>query len=431
MTTEPLRIAVVGLGTVGTGVVRLLQDHAGLIAGRGGRAIEIVAVSARDGGKKRGIDLTRYRWVDDPILLVQDRSIDAIVELVGGSGGVAGDLVRAALKAGKPVVTANKALLALHGFELAQLAESTGTPLLYEAAVAGGIPIIKTLREGLAGNEIRSVYGILNGTCNYILTEMRETGRNFADVLKAAQALGYAEADPAFDIEGTDAAHKLSILSALAFGHRPDFAQVRVTGITGIEASDILFAGELGYRIKLLGIAKRIDGKVVQRVEPCLVPAGSTMGAVDGVFNAVFVDSDFADRSLSMGRGAGERPTASSVVADLIDLARGRSQPVFGVAAAALTKAEKADEGAVIGAYYMRMTAIDRSGVLADISAILRDLKISVESVLQRGRDPGNPVSIVMTTHPVSHAAMTQAVGTLGKLDCMVEPPSVLRIEPF
>jgi homoserine dehydrogenase len=311
------------------------------------------------------------------------------------------------------------------------MAEKTGAPLLYEAAVAGAIPIIKTLREGLAANENRAVYGILNGTCNYILSEMRETKQDFADVLKAAQKLGYAESDPTFDIEGIDTAHKLCLLSALAFGHRPDFRQIDITGITNVSASDIEFAGELGYRIKLLGIAKRIGGRITQRVEPCLVPAESAMGAVEGVFNAVYIDSDFADRSLSMGRGAGEKPTASAIVADLIDLAWGWPQPVFGMASDTLAKAVKVAPGSLESDYYMHLTAIDRSGVLADISAILRDHKVSVESVLQRGRDPGKPVSIVMTTHPVKDTDMSAAVKSLAKLKCMTEPPCVMRIESF
>jgi homoserine dehydrogenase len=431
VTQKPFLIALVGLGTVGAGVVKLLDSHAGLIAARAGRAIEIAAVAARDRSKARGIDLNRFTWSDDPLALVRDDTIDAIVELVGGAEGFANTLVRAALAAGKPVVTANKALLALHGFELAKLAEENNAPLLFEAAVAGGIPIIKTLREGLAGNEVRSVYGILNGTCNYILTEMRETGKDFAEVLRTAQILGYAEADPAFDIDGIDAAHKLCILSALAFGHRPDFASMQITGISGISARDITFADELGYRIKLLGIARRIDGRIMQRVEPCLVPTSSPMGAVEGVFNAVFTDSDFADRSLSIGRGAGEKPTASAVASDLIDLTRGHALPVFGMPAGRLAKAAWVDEGSLVSDYYMHMTVLDKPGVLADISAILRDHAISIESLLQRGRDPGNPVSIVMTTHPTKARNMREAVKALEGLATLVKSPCVLRIETF
>ncbi len=431
MTVAPLRIGLVGLGTVGTGVVKILENHGALIAARTGRAIEIAAVSARDRTKQRGADLTQYRWVDDPLSMVHDKNIDVIVELAGGSKGLAADLVRNALKAGKPVVTANKALLAQHGFELAQMAEASKTCLLYEAAVAGGIPIIKALREGLAGNTIRALYGILNGTSNYILTEMQEKGQDFADVLKAAQALGYAEADPSFDVDGIDAAHKLCLLSALAFGHRPDFGHLPVTGITHVSAKDIAFAGELGYRIKLLGIARKIDGRIMQRVEPCLVPADTEIAGVEGVFNAVFAETDFADDSLFIGRGAGEGPAASAVVADLVDLARGHSLPVFGIPADRLAIPEWIDDGALVSEYYARMVVLDKPGVLAEISAILRDHMISVESLLQRGRDPGNPVSIVMTTHPARQADMTGAALALGALKALAEKPCILRIETF
>ncbi len=431
MSTAPLRIGIVGLGTVGTGVVKILENHGGLIAARTGRRIEIGAVSARDKTKARGVDLTRYRWADDPLSLVQDQKIDAVVELAGGADGIAGQLVRACLKAGKPVVTANKALLARHGFELAQLAETQKAPLLYEAAVAGGIPIIKALREGLAANDIRALYGILNGTCNYILTEMRETGKDFGVVLKAAQTLGYAEADPSFDIDGIDAAHKLCLLSALAFGHRPDFEHLPVTGIRHVSAKDIAFAGELGYRIKLLGIARRVDGRIMQRVEPCLVPADKEIAGVEGVFNAVFAETDFADDSLFIGRGAGEGPAASAVVSDLVDLARGHNLPVFGLPAAQLAVPEWIDDGAVVSEYYARMVVLDKPGVLADISAILRDHSISVESLLQRGRDPGKPVSIVMTTHPARHADMMGAAQALASLKSLSQKPCVLRIETF
>ena len=431
MAANPLRIAIVGLGTVGSGVVRILQRHAALIEARAGRPVEIAAVSARSKDKDRGLDLTRCRWVDDPLLLVHDQSVDAIVELAGGSEGLPADLVAASLKAGKSVITANKALLARKGYELAVMAEESGAQLLYEAAVAGGIPIIKTLREGLAANEIAGLYGILNGTCNYILTEMRETGRDFAEVLAAAQRLGYAEADPSFDVDGVDAAHKLCLLSALAFGHRPEFGRLDVTGIRKISARDIAFAEELGFRIKLLGIAQRVEGRILQRVEPCLVPKDSAIGTVEGVFNAILAETDFADDSFSVGRGAGEGPAASAVVADIVDLARGQDLPVFGLPAARLEPPPLMDAGNLVSEYYMRMVVLDRPGVLADISAILRDRSISVESLLQRGRDPGNPVSIVMTTHPARQSDMAAAAGSLAALPSMAEPPCILRIETF
>lgn len=430
-TAKPMRIGIAGLGTVGTGVIRLLQEHAALITQRAGRSIEIKTVSARSKNKDRSVDMSQYQWTDDPLTMVHDPEIDAVVELIGGSKGVAESLVRAALQQGKPVVTANKALLAHKGYELARLAEEKDAALLYEAAVAGGIPIIKTLREGLGGNEIRAVYGILNGTSNYILTEMRETGRDFAEVLASAQSMGYAEADPSFDIDGIDAGHKLCLLSALSFGHRPDFEKLRISGIRHISARDIQFAGELGYRIKLLGIAKRVGGMISQHVEPCLVPAESMMGAVEGVFNAVFIDSDYADRGLSFGRGAGEKPTASAVVADLIDLAWDWKLPAFGVPASSLKPLDLLDDGEMVSEYYMHMTVLDKPGVLADISAILRDHAVSVESLLQRGRDPGKPVSIVMTVHPTRRRNMEAASEELEALECLVCPPCMLRIESF
>ncbi len=428
---ESFRIGIAGLGTVGAGVVRLLQTHGAMIAERAGRPVEIVAVSARDKKKKRGVDISSYEWVGKAVSLAERKDLDAIVELIGGEEGDAQALLKASLKNGISVVTANKALLAHHGYELAVLADKHNAALMYEAAAAGGIPIIKTLREGFAANEIRAVYGILNGTCNYILTEMRETGRSFAAVLKEAQAKGYAEADPSFDIDGVDAAHKLCILSALAFGIKPEFKTLRKKGISKITAADITHAHELGYRIKLLAIARRLDGKVVQSVEPCLVPEDSTMGAVEGVFNAVFVEGDFVDTGLAVGRGAGQGPTASAVVADIIDLARGHRPPAFGVPAAALANAKKGDPGEQIGQFYVHLTVVDKPGVLADVTAIMRDYQVSMEAVLQRGRDPENPVSVVITTHNTKQAHIQEAVDKMAELDSVMAEPSLLRIELF
>jgi homoserine dehydrogenase len=429
---KPLRIGIAGLGTVGTGVVQALRQHGDLIAARAGRRIEIAAVAARDKKKKRDVDLSSYRWVDDAAALAKDKDIDAVVELIGGAEGPARALVENALDNGKTVVTANKALLAHHGYDLAQRAERNGTTLFYEASAAGGIPIIKALREGFAGNEIRAVYGILNGTCNYILTEMRETGRDFAAVLKDAQDKGYAEADPATDIDGIDAAHKLCILGTLAFGIRPEIGRVRTAGISAVTAADIAHATELGYRIKLLGIAQRHDdGSVVQSVEPCLVPVGTTIGAVEGVFNAVLVEGDFAGNNLSVGRGAGRGPTASAVVADLVDCAQGLKRPVFGIAAAQMKPAKWADPGAAAGHFYIHFIVKDRPGVLADIAAVMRDNDVSIESVLQRGRNPENPVSIVMTTHHAKRAAIDAACAQIGKLKAITGKPCLMRIETF
>src|SRR5271165_874311 len=334
---KPLRVGIAGLGTVGAGVVKLLARQAELITARAGRPITVTAVSARDRNRDRGISLDGLIWHDDPLALAWDENVDVVVELIGGSDGPAKALAEKALAAGRPLVTANKALLAVHGVALAQAAEAASLPLAYEAAVAGGIPVIKALREGLAANRISRVAGILNGTCNYILTVMRERGREFAEVLADAQRLGYAEADPSFDIDGIDAAHKLAILAALAFGRPVAFDAVHVEGIRSISALDIAFAAELGYRIKLLGIAGVTDGAIEARVHPCMVPQSSPIATVDGVFNAVVAEGDFVGRVMLEGRGAGARPTASAVVADLIDIARGRLTPVWGAAAAALS----------------------------------------------------------------------------------------------
>lgn len=423
-----LNIAVVGLGTVGAGVVKLLQTHAAQIEKRAGRAIKIRAVHAKNKSKNRGVDIGAYEWVENPLSLAVRDDIDVVVELVGGDAGLAKDLIEKSLTNKKNVVTANKSLLAKHGMGLAALAEAHNVDLRYEAAVAGGIPIIKAAREGFAGNAISSVYGILNGTCNYILTEMRQTGRDFADVLKEAQDKGYAEADPSFDVDGTDAAHKLSILCALCFGVDIKFDQVDVTGIRGVSAQDIQYAGELGYKIKLVGIGKNIHGKIEQSMEPCLVPHASALGSVEGVFNAVMVDGDFVDKAMLEGRGAGAGPTASAVVADLIDIARGFKTPVFGVPVKNLERNTPVPADEIIAGHYIHLNVKDEAGVIADVTAILRDYKISIESMVQRGRDPGQPVSVVMTTHDCTRAQMRAAAAKIAGLSSVLTNPTVFRI---
>ena len=340
--SSPLRIGIAGLGTVGAGTFRLLADNAELLAQRTGRPFVVTAVSARDPSRARGLDLTGVRWHADARALAEDLEVDLVCELVGGSEGVAVDLVRASLRRGRPVVTANKAMLAVHGDELARLAEDSGTQLRWEAAVAGGIPIIRSLGQGLAANRILRVYGILNGTCNFILTTMRETGREFADVLAEAQSLGYAEADPAFDVDGIDAAHKLALLAALAFGGRPRFDAIHIEGIRHVSAMDIAFAEQLGYRIKLLGVARVTQDGLEQRMHPCMVPAESPIGQVEGVFNGVVVEGDQVGSVVHEGRGAGAGPTASAVVGDIVDIARGAVLPTFGVPARALADHHRA-----------------------------------------------------------------------------------------
>lgn len=426
----PLRVAIAGLGTVGSGTVKLLQRNGEHLARRCGRSIEITAVADLD-RRDRGVSLDGYQWFDDGVAMAKEAPADVIVELIGGSEGPARRVSEAALAAGRHLVTANKALLAHHGASLAIAAEAAGLTLGFEAAVAGGIPVIKTLKEGLAGNACERVYGILNGTCNFILTAMRESRREFADVLAEAQVLGYAEADPSFDVDGIDSAHKLAILATVAFGCRLDLDAVHIEGIRHISPIDIAFAEELGYRIKLLGIAALTDSGVARRVHPCMVPAGAPIAHVDGVFNAVVAHGDFVDTLVQVGRGAGEQPTASAVVADLADIAAGRSSPTFGIPAAALRDLPALAMGSHRGAYYVRLMVLDKPGVFADIAAILRDNAVSMEAVLQRARAPGEAVPVVLITHEAEEAAVTRSLRRITELNACVEPPRMIRIEPF
>ncbi len=426
-----LNVGIAGLGTVGVSTVQVLEQHRSVLAARAGMEINIVAVSARSRGLDRGIAIDNYRWYDDPVDMASDDQIDLVVELIGGSDGIAKALVEKCLAAGKHVVTANKALIAHHGNDLADIAEKSNAALFCEAAVAGGIPILKSLREGLAANAVSRVYGILNGTCNYILTEMRDTGRAFDGVLEEAQKLGYAEADPTFDIEGIDAAHKLSILSALAFGTRIDFDGVHTEGISRLTPLDLEFARELGYGIKLLGIASKDNGTVEQRVHPCMVPVDAPINHVSGSFNAVVADGDFVDTVLQEGRGAGGGPTASAVVADIIDIARGNRAPLFGVPSDALQNVATRDMNAHFGPYYLRFSVIDRPGVLATIAETLSQHSVSIETVIQRARDPEQIVPLVMTVHETTEQSMRDAIAQIAEMDTVTEPPSVIRIEAF
>jgi homoserine dehydrogenase len=424
-----LRVAVAGLGTVGAATVALLQAAPARLRQRTGRPIEVVAVAARDRARDRGVDLSGCRWAEDVLDLARADDVDVVVELIGGADGVALELTRQALRRGKAVVTANKAMLAHHGAELAGLAEAHGTALGFEAAVAGGIPIVKSLREGLAGNRVERVFGILNGTCNYILTVMRETGRDFGDVLDEAQALGYAEADPSFDVDGIDAAHKLALLAAIAFGGRPRFDAIHIEGIRHVTALDIAFAEELGYRIKLLGTARLTRAGLEQRLHPAMVRKTAPIARVDGVFNAVGVDGEPVGLVMHEGRGAGGGPTASAVVADLVDLARGNRLATFGVPGTDLVDHPIASMSAHEGAYYIRLMVLDQPGVLADVAAVLRDQDVSIEALIQRARNPNQPVPIVLTSHLTVEARMTAALTAIGGLATIVEPPRMIRIE--
>lgn len=430
MTAErTMKLAIAGLGTVGAGTIALIAAQGRLLTDRAGVGVEVVAVSARDRGRDRGVDLSAFEWWDDPVAMAREADCDLVVELIGGSDGVAKAVCEAAMGAGRHVVTANKALIAHHGTALGRLAEEKGVALGYEAAVAGGIPIIKAIREGLAGNRFTRVHGILNGTCNYILTEMRETGRAFDDVLADAQALGYAEADPGFDVDGIDAAHKLAILASLAFGTAVDFANVHVEGIRRIAPLDLDFARELGFKIKLLGIAERTEDGIYQRVHPTMVPVDAPIASIEGVTNAVEIFGDFVGATVLQGAGAGAGPTASAVMSDVLDVAAGRRAPVFGVPAARLAPAASLPMTGHVGAYYVRLRVIDRPGVIADVTAVLRDNAVSMESIIQRGRDPEEPVDVVMTTHETTEAAMQQVLAAIDGLDAVVEPPTLIRIE--
>jgi homoserine dehydrogenase len=430
----PLRIALAGLGTVGGGVIRLIEANGALIARRAGRPLEIVAICARDRTKDRGFDLAKYNWEDDMTLLAERHDVDVVVELVGGSDGPALALARRALAGGKGLVTANKAMIAQHGLELAAAAEAAGTALKFEAAVAGGIPVIKGLREGAAANELLRLYGILNGTSNYILSTMERTGRDFAEVLKEAQDLGYAEADPTFDIEGIDAAHKLAILAAIGFGAQVAFAGVEIEGITRLRAADFAQAAALGYVIRLIGLADceaAEDGgrRLFQRVQPYLVPRTHPLAAVDGATNAVVVEGNFSGRLLFQGAGAGDGPTASAVVADLIDIARGDLGPPFSVPAAELESLPQADAGHRQNRTYLRFTVTDRPGVLAEISAAMRDAGVSIESLIQQGRpEEGGEVLIAMVTHEAAEDAVARALTLLEGSPSLTEPPLVMRL---
>ncbi len=427
--TEAFSIGIAGLGTVGVGVVKILQTHADMIAERAGRPIKIVSVTAGNKNKDRGVDISGYDWADSLDNMAQDTRLDAVIEMIGGSEGPVKGMIENALSTGKHVVTANKALLAHHGVALAKLAEENNVTIAYEAAIAGGIPVVKTLREGLSANKVQNIYGILNGTCNYILSDMRETGRDFEVVLKEAQDLGYAEADPSFDVDGIDAAHKLALLGALAFGVEPDFKGLNIEGIRAVGFDDIKYATELGYRIKLLGMASHNDQGYMQTMEPCLVPINSALGSVESVFNAVMMDGDYVDKVMMEGRGAGEGPTASSVVADIIDLAKGNGLPVFSVATNKLKSVDWQSFEDVESCFYLHLKVKDEKGVLAGITACLDKENISVDNFIQRGHDSNGTASIIIETHATNAIAINSAIVDIEALGNVQGKAISMRIE--
>ncbi len=430
MADNVLRIGIAGLGTVGSAVVNILEERRADISAVTGKHIDVVAVSARDKSKKRPINLQKVEWVDDPRALARRDDIDVVVEAMGGDGDPALATVRLALERGKAVVTANKALLAHHGHLLATIAEQHSGPLMFEAAVAGGIPIIKMLREGLAANRIDGVYGILNGTCNYILTTMERTGEGFDAVLAAAQKHGYAEADPALDVDGGDTAHKLSLLTALAFRCVPHLAGLDVFGIRRVGIEDIQAAAEFGYRIKLVGQSRRIEsGDVLHMVAPSLVPLRCALAHVDGVLNGILTSSSFAGESFIAGRGAGGLPTASAIVADLMDIARGKVLPyLFMEPVATLSTPMIVSSDAWQGRYYVRIVVADKPGVIADIAPILRDQNISIESLVQKGRGTEEPVSVIIMTHDTNGHDIREALSKIARLESVALPPFAMPV---
>ena len=426
-----INIAIAGLGTVGAETYRIITEESDFLKARSSANFNVVAVSAKSRDKKRDVDLTGTEWITDCRDIADINNIDVVIELVGGSEGVAKELVEKSITNGKSVITANKALVATHGNNIGKLVAKHDVMFGYEAAVAGGIPIIKTIREGLASNRIGKIYGILNGTCNYILSIMRETGQEFEDILADAQRLGYAEADPSFDVDGVDAAHKLAILSAIAFQTPINFSGVYVEGIRLISPIDIDFATELGYRIKLLGIGELLGNGLQQRVRPCLVPVNLPIAQVEDVFNAVAAEAEGLGTSLSYGRGAGAGPTSSAVLSDLLDFANNRRTSFLGTADSELVVRPIQELQKLSGSYYLRLQVYDRPGVLADLTAVFRDKGVSVEALLQRGRNPDGTVPVVLTTHETSEEAIQKSVAEFEKLENVVEKPCILPIENF
>lgn len=425
--SDPLRLGIAGLGTVGVGVVRIIRMQAALLEARLGRKVTISAVSARSKARDRGVSLAGYAWEDDPVKLAIRDDVDVFVELMGGEDGPAKAGTEAAIAAGKQVVTANKAMLAVHGQALAEAAEAKGTALLYEAAVAGGIPVIKTLIEGLAGNQITRVMGVMNGSCNYILTRMETSGKNYQEIFAEADGLGYLEADPQLDVGGIDAAHKLAIISAIAFGARIDFDGIQLEGIERVSIEDIRAAADMGYKIKLLGVTQKTGRGLEQRMQPCLVPETSPLGQLDGGTNMVVIEGDAVGQITLRGPGAGEGPTASAVLSDICDIARGVWGPVFGQPATTL-EATNSATSQLPAAYYLRMALVDKPGALAKIATVLGEAGVSINRMRQyEHEEPSAPVLIV--THKTTADALNTALAAMDSTGVLAGAPVALRIE--
>lgn len=424
---DPLRLGIAGLGTVGIGTVKIIQDLGETLTKRAGRPIQISAVSARSRDKDRGVALSAYAWEEDPVALAKRDDIDVFVELIGGDDGPVKTAVEAAIAAGKDVVTANKALLAMHGTALAEAAEAAGVNIRFEAAVAGGIPVIKALSEGLAGNEITRVMGVMNGTCNYILTRMQSANLDYATVFKECEALGYLEADPTLDVGGIDAGHKLALLQAIAFGTKVNFSGLKIEGIEQISIEDIEHAADMGYRIKLLGVAQKSGNGVEGRMTPCLVPESSPLGQLEGATNMVVLEGDRVGQIVLRGAGAGEGPTASAVMGDVMDLARGLKLPVFGMPAAALAEIE-ASASETPAAYYLRMALKDRPGALAQIASVMGEAGVSIDRMRQYGHST-EAAPVLIVTHKAPRDALDKAIAAMPETGVLASNPVALRIE--
>lgn len=425
--TEPLRLGIAGLGTVGAGVVKIVRQKASLLEARGGRLVAISAVCARSRGKDRGVPLESYGWEDDPVALATRDDVDVFVELMGGSDGPAKAATEAALKAGKDVVTANKALLAHHGQALAELAEASGAVLRFEAAVAGGIPVVKALTEGLAGNDIERVMGVMNGTCNYILTRMESAGLTYEEAFAEADGLGYLEADPNLDVGGIDAGHKLSLLASIAFGTQVAFDEVELEGIGRVSIEDIRQAADMGYKVKLLGVCQMTGRGLEQRMSPCLVPAASPLGQLEGGTNMVVIEGDQVGQIVLRGAGAGEGPTASAVMGDVIDIARGTRVTTFGQPGGTLVKA-KAAKTNTAAPYYLRLLLLDKPGALAKVAAVLGEAGVSINRMRQRSHDQ-DTAPVLIVTHKTTRSALDEALSAIVGTGVVENDPVALRIE--
>ncbi len=425
--TKPLRLGIAGLGTVGVGVIKIIQNKLSLLEARTGKQILISAVTAKSKTKDRGVDLSSYKWERDPISLANREDIDVFIELIGGHEGAAKDAVEIAISKGKNVITANKALLAHHGHKLALKAEENGSILRFEAAVAGGIPVIKALTEGLAGNSINRIMGVMNGTCNYILTRMESSGLSYEEVFSEANELGYLEADPNLDIGGIDAAHKLAILSSIAFGTEINFNGVELDGIDKITINDIHQAADMGFRIKLLGVSQMTNSGLEQKMSPCLVPATSPLGQLEGGTNMIVIEGDQVGQIVLRGAGAGEGPTASAVISDVMDLARGISVATFGQPAKTLIKTSSS-KSQTPAPYYLRMLLHDEPGALAKITKILSQFNVSIDRMRQYGHE-GENAPVLIVTHEISYENLMTAIKELPNTKVLKAQPLAIRIE--